>query len=543
MRYITAFLLAISLIIFIWYMQPVGLWAAQDDSGLKMFELKASDMLGIVYDPLIKHNSNTMSDMQNMIKTENGFANIALTALTASSVTGLTTVYNLITLPSSTLDYTFLCTTTPGGTGKAIWDRTGAALYTSAGATIETSVINTGFRMFYSGAINTFLSTGAGLYYKTDAVTYWTKKTLPGSANYFSTCDIYKNRMFGYDPTDNNIWYSSATDLLDFTVSADSGGVILIPSVEKIEWMKAMRGGLVFFAYDGIYILSGDEPLNFSIEKISSLKLYRYWSVPLFHYSESGDSYFVASSSWSNADLGLYVMDASGNIQKLVDYGGSNIATSMTMWYNRFLIFTNSVTTDVFDVKMKCWYKWYGIESVYKNYYVTRFPMNGDTAKDFAVYALPTFSSLVGSTDFSRAELYIKSNWMNLDSNANVNIIRRIEVDVIIPKNTAYTTTKLKNKGVSGRYANLLTTAVQSTAEVTLYTENQTSTFTLNASDMSAIETTGSEEPITTFFINTSSIRTTNKFKFQILTYNKLMWQSIRIYYEPKGNYKRKELY
>lgn len=545
MRYLFALLLFIFLIVFCWYMQPLGLWAAQDDSGLKMFELKASDMLGLVYDPLVKHNSNTMSDMQNMFKTENGFANIPLTAYTGGgSVVGKQQIYNLISVPSSSVlsDNTYLCTSKIGATNKTIWDKFGNAQYTGAGATIETTIINAAFRFFYSGAVNTFLSTIDGFYYKTDAATYWTRKTLPGSTNAFSTCDIYKNRIFGYDPTDNNIWYSAATDLLDFTVSADSGGVILIPSVEKIEWIKAIRGGLAIFAYDGIYMLSGDQPLNFSIEKISNLRIFRYWSMPLTHFSESGDIYFAASTS-SRTDIAIYVMDGSGNVQKIVDAPAISICTSMSIWYGRFVVATNSIYSYVYDLKFKCWYIWYGIDAVYKDSYVTRYPLNGQTPSDYLVNSIPNYSDFGNTNDWSRAELFIKSQYFNLDSNANVNIIRRIEIDAVVPGNIPYTFQRLTNKDTNGRYLNYITTTIINTAELTIYTPQQTSVFTLDASDMLTTVTPGSEENITTFYINTPSIRTTNKVKFQLKTYYKMAWQSIRIYYEPKGNYKRKELY
>jgi hypothetical protein len=399
--------------------------AGTDDSGLQVFTVDFSKQLGETN--LAASEDTKISDYcYNLYNSGNGLTNFGVYTSSAIPFYGIR--YKRFYRGGTVNGHPYVCEQNNGSGTYEINFFNG-----DSSSTWETMIAS-------SGSNNVFGFRQLGYYYFVNADNFIrftastsTVSTLTGKP--WQTYgglgfNIWKNRLWviGYNaylyPT--ALYYSSASDMTDFTASATAGGVISLPNgTATITGIYSTLYGLyITTTSDGIYLLSGgDKPSSWILEKISTQSVSN-WNGFVYE-----NKFYFLNETNGSFKYSIFVVNGV-NIEKICElpYNRFSFSTlNKSIFSGNFIIIPNpySVSGYVYDIKNQSGFETSDINGVISENYIIK----SETLYNYRIRYSPIFN------DFSNMQTSIypwayKTSWLTLDGNAsNRKEIDRIEFD------------------------------------------------------------------------------------------------------------------
>jgi hypothetical protein len=400
------------------------LHAGTDDSGLQVFTIDFSKQFG--ESDMAANEDTTLSPYcYNLYKSANGFTNFGID--TTSPAPSYGTRYKSFYSGGVVNGHPYVCEQNNGSGTYEINFYNG-----DSSSTWETMIAST-------GSTNVFGFRQLGYYYFVNAdnfirFTASTSTVLALTGKPWQTYgglgfNIWKNRLWviGYNaylhPT--ALYYSSASDMTDFTASATAGGVISLPNgTATITGIYSTLYGLYITTInDGIYLLTGgDKPSSWTLEKISEQTIYDRNG---FVYK--GQFYFVCQPGFFKQAIFSTNGTAITKICELpfLQFSSFN-AFEKTIFNDNYIVIPSSYGSSgyVYDIKNQGGFETSSINGILSENYIIK----SASAYNYLIRFSPSFEYFTNIT--SQYPWAYQTSWLTLDGNAsNRKEIDRIEFD------------------------------------------------------------------------------------------------------------------
>lgn len=459
-------------------------WSMQDDSMLKVFEFKPSEMVGM-NDSIPNDDTKLSSELQNFVTSPSGVFTLPKSANTtypgsktfpANRVVG--TIYEV---PGR--DYPFISTLTDLNGGSATMEILIEGSGTYSAITAEVGCINPSLFYVldkYNGGSYTYILHQNHLLRIDNATLATTNITVPWTKAIAGT--MFQGHLIvaeSYSATlayNNRIFWSSNTNPEDWTTGVNRGGNLDLPVNESILSMQSTLQGLVILTNGGAWVLSGPSPESWQLDKIFSLRsdfnqFTGIKGLPL------NDSRMAFVDFYSNLNLienlqfsqlgSLYGVDTAMAVPNALF-----LIYSMALWDNRYIVIpeynytsggnpyaTYSGRAWSFDMSTKTWSKLSGVKGASPSWIVTDTNM---------LYSRGTLKPSNTTPDWSgKYDAYYMSTPQTMDDNhQTLKDVVRMEVDCQVKNGTTFEV-GLKNDAVSR--SKIFTSATESTSSYVFY--------------------------------------------------------------------------
>jgi len=523
--------------------------AGTDNSALQVFTLSADKMGGYSGDFTLTEDTGIPSYTLNAINFGNALIKTPIGSLSATNL-NIDYVYSAFQSEGLDARSTIYATCKMSSGEISLIDaKIGTLIYPSVTSTVPI----TGFN-YYRGGLYTYLIGPLAdkiVKVSNGGVVSTFTPALDSTENIIQGC-LWNGRIF-LVTSSNTIVYSTASDVEDYK-SANGGGAFRLSPESMVLQLMPANNLLYILTVDGMWVLYGDSPESWRIEKISDIS-------PSF-IQNNVNSVLLAKAS----DNSCYYVDKENNICQVVSTSVKRIAkipvifqsdgfgtTNYHFYYKYISCFGDNLIalsqwnipassyvetgkTYLYDLTKKQFWITQGMDVILKNQYMT--PVEDTAAARSALnfngyYVYDNWSSGV---EYSVAGVLqdIKQNgrlldyetaWISLDNNLSTRKkIMRVEIDMI--------------KG-SGTYECILTPSLGS---------NYARTFSLSGGITTSLNLLAKTKTVVlnvagTFgtYLGTTAGGTVNAFKLRFKTEQPFVLKQIRVYYYPTGGYNTKQ--
>lgn len=525
-------------------------FAGTDDSALQTFTLSADKMGGYSGDFTLTEDTGIPNYSLNAINFGNALIKTPIGSLAATNL-NIDYVYSAFQSEGLDARSTIYATCKMSSGEISLIDvKVGTLIYPSVTSTVPI----TGFN-YYRGGLYTYLIGPLAdkiIKVSNSGAVSTFAPALDSTENIIQGC-LWSSRIF-LVTTSNTIVYSTASDVEDYR-SANGGGAFRLSPESMILQLMPANNLLYILTVDGMWVLYGDSPESWRIEKISDIS-------PSF-IQNNVNSVLLAKAS----DNSCYYIDKENNICQVVSTSVKRIAkipiifqsdgfgtTNYHFYYKYISCFGDNFVafsqwgfpgssyyvetgkTYLYDLTKKQFWITQGMDIILKNQYMN--PVEDTSAAratlDFnGYYVYDNWSSSIEYNTAGNIQnikqngrlLDYETSWISLDNNLSTRKkIMRVEIDMIKS---------------SGTYECILTPSLgENYARTFSLSGGITTGLTLNSKTRTVVLNVGS-----TFgtYAGQTAAGSVNSIKIRFKTEQPIIVKQIRVYYYPTGSYKSKQ--